>query len=238
MKLIMPMAGHGSRFVEQGYSLPKPLISVNGIPMFVHSERCLGLDFSERVFITLKDHDLKNEIRKWYSDAIVVEISEVTGGAAETILTASEHLNDEDIWICNCDQHIEWDHVSVQKMIDNDIDMLGLIATFQCSLRDKKWSYVLMDDKGHVIEVAEKKPISDTATVGCYYWRNGLQFVESARQMIADKDKVNGEFYICPVYNHGIVLYPNKSIKCFNVDVMQGIGTPEDLKIFENWYEK
>ena len=32
-KLIMPMAGEGSRFVEAGYTVPKPVIDVKGKPM-------------------------------------------------------------------------------------------------------------------------------------------------------------------------------------------------------------
>ena len=33
MKILIPMAGEGSRFAKEGYTFPKPLIDVNGKPM-------------------------------------------------------------------------------------------------------------------------------------------------------------------------------------------------------------
>ena len=47
LKLIMPMAGMGTRFVQQGYSLPKPIIDVAGKPMFVRSVESIGIDFDD-----------------------------------------------------------------------------------------------------------------------------------------------------------------------------------------------
>ena len=48
--------------------------------------------------------------------------------------------------------------------------------------------------------------------------------------MIIDNSRVNGEFYVCPVYNQA--LKDKKVIKAINVDEMIGLGTPEDLNIF------
>ena len=67
------MAGMGSRFAEEGYTVHKPLIDVNGIPMFVHAERTIGLDFDERIFIVRKEQNLSEEILKWYPDALIKE---------------------------------------------------------------------------------------------------------------------------------------------------------------------
>ena len=38
---IMPMAGDGKRFIEAGYKIPKPLIDIDGEPMFVKSAKCM-----------------------------------------------------------------------------------------------------------------------------------------------------------------------------------------------------
>jgi hypothetical protein len=49
--------------------------------------------------------------------------------------------------------------------------------------------------------------------------------------MLSDENnKVNGEFYVAPIYNEYIK--DNKTIKIFDVDKMMGLGTPEDLNNF------
>ena len=93
---------------------------------------------------------------------------------------------------------------------------------------------MLMVDKGVVTEVAEKKPISDIATVGFYYWKKGSDFVKYAEEMIDEDIRVNNEFYVCPVFNQAIK--DNKIIRTFNIEKMWGLGTPEDLKNYlENY---
>lgn len=85
---------------------------------------------------------------------------------------------------------------------------------------------------GFVTEVAEKKPISNNATVGIYYWSKGSDYVTFAEQMISKNKRVNNEFYVCPVFNEAIEA--DKKIKIFPIEEMWGLGTPEDLEIFLN----
>jgi len=93
-----------------------------------------------------------------------------------------------------------------------------------------KWSFVKLNEFGLVTEVAEKKPISDVATVGIYFWKKGSDYVKYAEQMIEKNIRVNNEFYVCPVFNQAIE--DSKKIKTFNVNKMFGLGTPEDLNTF------
>lgn len=219
------MAGLGSRFSQAGYTEPKPLIPVNGVPMFVHSERCIGLDFTKRIFITRKEQNLRESILEYYPDAVVVELDHDTQGTACTLLEAREHYTaGEAIFIANCDQHVEWNTWLVKQTISqHEVD--GLIAVFPEPGRDPKWSYAQIDSEFRVYRVAEKDPISDWATVGFYYWRDSKDFVTSAEKMIAADDRVNGEFYTCPTYNYAT----GKYIRAVEVQKMNGIGTPEDL---------
>ena len=91
MKLIMPMAGLGSRFPDQ----VKPLIPVGDVPMFVHSERCIDLEFDERIFIIHKQHDIRSRVLEWYPDAHVIELDYLTEGTACSILTAENTMKME-----------------------------------------------------------------------------------------------------------------------------------------------
>jgi len=116
------------------------------------------------------------------------------------------------------------------KMNETQAD--GGIVTFHAT--HPKWSFAKVDDLGLVTEVAEKNPISDTATVGFYYWKHGSDFVKYAEQMIEKDVRVNNEFYVCPVFNEAIG--DGKQIRTFNVDQMWGLGTPEDLHYFTENY--
>jgi hypothetical protein len=100
---------------------------------------------------------------------------------------------------------------------------------------DPKWSYVRFDDAGLITEVVEKRVISTEATVGIYNFRRGSDFVAAAERMIEHDLRVNGEFYVAPVYNQ--LIADGRRISYVNVgaegDGMYGMGIPADLQIFE-----
>jgi len=92
-----------------------------------------------------------------------------------------------------------------------------------------KWSFARTNAEGVVVEVAEKRAISDLATVGIYYYRRAGDFIRFARQMIAKDIRVNGEFYVCPVFNEMIEAGLRVLVYEINASQMHGLGTPEDL---------
>ena len=110
----------------------------------------------------------------------------------------------------------------------NELNADGGIVTFKAT--HPKWSYAAVDDNGMVTEVAEKNPISDNATVGFYYWKHGKDYVECATDMIDRDIRVNGEFYVCPVFNQAVL--NGQKIFTHEVEEMWGLGTPEDLDTF------
>lgn len=104
--------------------------------------------------------------------------------------------------------------------------------TFIDEKRDPKWSFAKLNSKKLVEEVQEKKAISEYATVGLYYFSQGRSFVNAAIDMIVANDRVNGEFYTCPVYNYCIAAGQQIGIYNINPESMHGLGTPEDLNSF------
>ena len=98
--------------------------------------------------------------------------------------------------------------------------------------RDSKWSYIATNQDDLITEVKEKVAISSIATVGLYYFNSGREFVESSVKMIAANDRVNNEFYTCPVYNY--LINENKKVGYYLIskESMHGLGTPDDLNAF------
>ena len=231
MKVLIPMAGAGSRFEKAGYTFPKPLIDVEGKPMIQTVVDNLNID-AQHIFIVQKSHyekyNLEDTLNRISTNCKIVQVEGVTEGAACTTLLAKEYINDnEPLVIANSDQYVDWDsNEFMYSMTGDSVD--GGILTFKST--HPKWSYAKLGDDGFVCEVAEKKPISDIATVGIYYWRKGSDYIRYAEDMITKDVRVNNEFYVCPVFNQAIE--DNKKIKIFNVEKMWGIGTPEDLQVF------
>lgn len=231
MNVLIPMAGAGSRFAKAGYSFPKPLIDVNGKPMIQTVVDNINID-ANYIFIVQKEHrekyNLDNMLNLIAPDCKIVEVDGITEGAACTTLLAEEYIdNDQPLFIANSDQWVGWNSLDfLYKM--NELNADGGIVTFKAT--HPKWSYAAVDNDGMVTKVAEKDPISDNATVGFYYWKRGEDYVESAKDMIAMQKRVNGEFYVCPVFNQAILM--GKKIFTHNVEEMWGLGTPEDLEKF------
>ncbi len=236
MNVLIPMAGAGSRFEKAGYTFPKPLIDVRGKPMIQWVIDNLNLE-AKYIFIVQKSHfekyNLKETINNFCPNNEIVQIDGITEGAACTTLLAKQYIDvDEPLIIANSDQFVEWNNEEfIYSCSTSDLD--ANILTFKST--HPKWSYAKLNDLGYVTEVAEKKPISDIATVGIYYWRKGSDYVKYTEQMIDKNIRVNNEFYVCPVFNEAI--QDNKKVRTYNIDKMWGLGTPEDLEHFLKNYK-
>mgnify|MGYP003665558895 FL=1 len=233
MNILIPMAGEGSRFKSAGYTFPKPLIDVDGKPMI----QCVveNLDFDANyIFLIRSEHvkqysgliDTLDRITNGKFEYVIVE--SLTEGAACTALLAKEFIdNDEDLLIANSDQYIEYESENF-TMLKNLTNTDSIVFTFNAV--HPKWSFVKTNSRGFVTEVAEKKPISNIATCGIYWYRKGSDFVKYANRMIESNIRVNNEFYIAPVYNE--LISDGKTLIPFYVNTMSGLGTPEDLEKF------
>ncbi len=223
------MAGLGTRFLEKGYNLPKPLIRIFGKPMIQLVVESLNLE-ANYIFIVQKEHRVKYHLDDVLDEIVpgctIVEVDGLTDGAARTVLEA-KHLinNDMPLVISNSDQVVVWDSLAFRSRIGSQ----GVIAVFEDT--DPKWSYCEVD-QGIVKRVAEKEVISNIANVGIYSFKAGKDFVKYAEQMIDKNIRVNNEFYIAPVYNEAIS--DGQVIVTYEVDEMHGVGTPEDMNNYIN----
>jgi dTDP-glucose pyrophosphorylase len=237
INIVIPMAGAGSRFKVAGYIDPKPLIPIHGKPMIKWVIENLTPTKPHRfIFIAQQEHvsayGLREKLSAWCTNSILIEIDGVTEGAACTVLASKSIINnDSPLMIANSDQFIDANIDQYLQIIDAE-RLDGLIMTMKAN--DPKWSFVEIDDDRNIIRVVEKEVISNEATVGIYNFRSGRSFVNAAEQMIANNDRVNGEFYIAPIYNR--LIASGHKIRFHNIGSvgagMYGLGTPDDLKAF------
>lgn len=234
--VVIPMAGLGSRFAKQGYAKPKPFIEVLGKPMIERVIENLNVTNARYILIARKEHITSeiNTIEKLKEDydIIVVPIEKVTEGAICTVLHTRELINnDEPLLLANCDQIVDSDiNLYINDCLNKNAD--GSILTFVDDERNPKWSFAKINEQHWVTEVREKVAISEFATVGLYFFTKGKYCVNYAIDMIVRNDRVNNEFYTCPIYNYAIA--DDKKITHYLIDSekMYGIGIPEDLNKF------
>jgi dTDP-glucose pyrophosphorylase len=233
------MAGRGSRFATAGYTDPKPLIPFGGRPMIQWViENIRPAQPHRFIFVCLGEHlvrypQIRPQLEALCPGCGIVTVDHVTEGAACTVLLARDFIeNDDALMIANSDQFIELpidDYLAKLESAHAD----GLIMTFWSD--HPKWSYCRLRADGAVTEVVEKQVVSNDATVGIYNFRRGRDFVTAANSMIARNLRVNGEFYVAPVYNlllergARIVVMPTGR----DGAGMHGLGTPEDLARFK-----
>jgi UDP-N-acetylglucosamine diphosphorylase / glucose-1-phosphate thymidylyltransferase / UDP-N-acetylgalactosamine diphosphorylase / glucosamine-1-phosphate N-acetyltransferase / galactosamine-1-phosphate N-acetyltransferase len=236
INIVIPMAGLGSRFAKAGYAKPKPFIDVAGKPMIMRVMENLNYPDAHYILIGRREHfDQETELVKYISDTYnttFIGIDKLTEGTACTVLFARQYINNDDpLLIANSDQIVD---ISISDYLNNCLEKKydGSILTFTDTELNPKWSFAKINADGFVTEVQEKKPISEFATVGIYLFSKGADFVNGAVDMIINNERVNNEFYTCPVYNY--LIKDDKKVIIYNIEEQQmhGIGTPEDLDIY------
>ena len=232
MKVVIPMAGRGSRYAREGWKLPKPLIEVAGKPMIFWALHSLsGLDMFDWIFVLLKEHErifnVSKLISNQYPNANFVFLDRVTEGQLCTVLAARDYIDPgQGLLVASSDTLVTSNIAN--DIFDIDKQLSGLISV--ANLPGDHWSFTKVEN-GLVIQVAEKQRISDHASTGLYYFSSGKEFLRSADHLIKNKQKTKGEYYVIPVYQNLI----DKGLKVgiSPADGFYDMGTPSAKVSFE-----
>ena len=229
--ILIPIAGRGQRFVDQGYVMPKQLIMVDDKQMIDWSlDSIKKKDECNLIFAIRRDHisnfSLDKILKTRYGDDIkIIVIDKITRGSVETCLQAEEYINNDDLLVVyTLDVFFE----PFFDPTDIDTSINGSILTFKSN--NPAYSYASLDKNKNVIKTAEKEVISENAAVGVYTFTKGSEFVRYAKQMIDLNLTTNNEFYICPLYN--LMIQDGCTVKTTDVKKMHLMGTPEELNFF------
>lgn len=232
LQVLMPMGGLGSRFAKEGYTTPKPLIEVDGKPMFMRAlDSFAGIHAVQHIFVIRQEHDqaydLKNKILEQLPDAKIALLDHDTGGAVETCLIAKDLIDPTlPITIADCDIYFE-SKTYFDKIAAGQAD--AMLLTFPSD--DPRYSYVELNAAGQAVRTAEKVVISNHAILGGYYFKSGELFVSLAEQFMSGglPDGLK-EYFMSHLFN--LLLARQGIIEIADIDVMHIFGTPEELNAY------
>ena len=247
--LILPMAGAGSRFSKKGYTLPKPLIDVNGKPMIVQAVNCLP-PTSYKVFVCLEEHLKKyaidNVLKNAYSECKIKTINYVTQGQA---CTTEIGINDSRldlksaILISACDNGVYYDNAKYQTLLEDDnIDII--VWTFRNNPTSRNnpnmYAWLETDENNYIKHVSCKKFMDNVHNVkeshviiGTMFFRKAKYFIDGLAANYKEGVRSNGEYYVDDVINQNIK--QGLKVKAFEVENYICWGTPDDYETYCYW---
>src|SRR5581483_4559397 len=187
LHIVMPMAGRGSRFANAGFKTPKPMIEVDGQPMFLKALSSIdNIDTEKRFTIVVRqEHEDQYHISALLKGAlpsanIVITNEEPTGAVVDALRARPFLKDDEGVIVMDCDLWFSSKSYTdmVKASLNDESDIDGGLLTFKAD--SPRYSYALIGPDGLVTRTAEKVVISDSAITGAYFFARADIFTKSA----------------------------------------------------------
>lgn len=237
LHIVMPMAGEGSRFAKAGWATPKPLIELDGQPLFKHAISSVAAEgiVMKYSFIVRHEHieryGIDKGIKSFLPDANVFSVMKTTRGAVETCLMAESAIADDDaVIVMDCD--LEFRSVKfieiIKQILSQPADAAngGALVSFESD--QPKYSYAEVGEDGLVVRTAEKEVISHHALCGAYFFSTGKRFKQIAHQLLDEPDFKKPEYYVSLLYNY--ILADGEKVYLAPMEEYYSYGTPEELQ--------
>lgn len=237
LHIVMPMAGEGSRFANAGWTTPKPLIELNGEPLFKHAISSVAAEgiVLKYSFIVRHEHiekyGIDAGIKAFLPAANIFSVMKTTRGAVETCLMAESAIADDDaVIVMDCDLEFR-----SKKFIEIIKEILaqpmeaangGALVSFESN--EPRYSYAALGEDGFVTRTAEKEVISNHALCGAYFFSTGKRFKQIAHQLLDEPEFKKPEYYVSLLYNY--LLADGEKVCLASMEEYYSYGTPEELK--------
>lgn len=233
----MPMAGEGSRFLKEGWTTPKPLIELNGQPLFKHAissvtDKDIQMKYS---FIVRQEHidryQIDKGIRSFLPEANLFSVVKTTRGAVETCLIAENAIADNDaVIVMDCDLEFRSKKFIeiIKQILNKPIEEAtgGALVSFESN--EPRYSYAALGEDGFVVRTAEKEVISNHALCGAYFFASGRRFKQIAHLLLAEPTFTKPEYYVSLLFNY--LLKDGEKVWLAPMEEYYSYGTPEELK--------
>ena len=237
LHVIMPMAGEGSRFLKEGWTTPKPLIELHGLPLFKRAIGSVSIDGipMKYSFIVRQEHIVKyqidEQIKAVLPQASIFSVLKTTRGAVETCLMAENVIADEDgVIVMDCDLEFRSKRFLqiLKDTLSKPLDQAegGALVSFES--HEPRYSYAALGEDGFVTRTAEKEVISNHALCGAYFFSSGKRFKQIAHQLLNEPEFKKPEFYVSLLYNY--LLANGEKVQLATMEEYYSYGTPEELK--------
>lgn len=244
MKVIIPMAGSGNRFVQKGYDLPKPLIFVNGKRIIEYILESFDAK-DEVIFICNEAHleqtDMRNILTTLRPEAKIVSIPPHKLGPVHSLKAVYDLMSDdEEIFVSYCDNPFIWNYDDFKRHLEEK-NLDGCIITHSGfhphSLNSTKMAFLKVDGD-LLVEIKEKacytnNHLEEHASTGAYYFKRGKQLKQYCDELMAKNINHNGEYYVTLVYN--LLVKDSLRIGYYDTPFVTVFGTPEEVESFEAW---
>lgn len=237
LHIVMPMAGEGSRFLKEGWTIPKPLIELHGLPLFKRAISGVSIDGipMKYSFIVRQEHidkyHIDEQIKVILPQANIFSVLKTTRGAVETCLMAESVIADEDgVIVMDCD--LEFRSKRFLEILKDILSLPleqaegGALVSFESD--EPRYSYAALGEDGFVTRTAEKEVISNHALCGAYFFSTGNRFKQIAHQLLDEPEFKKPEYYVSLLYNY--LLAEGEKVQLATMEEYYSYGTPEELK--------
>lgn len=244
MHIVIPMSGMGNRFVKAGYSVPKPLIIVDGKPIIEH---VCNLFPGEDKFTFICNSKHLNEtnmidvLKNIKPNSNIIEIPNHKKGPVYAVSLIKEFIDDEEEVIVNyCDFGTYWNYQDFLSHTRNR-GADGAIPSYKGfhphMLGSTNYAF-MRDDKQWMLEIKEKEPFTknrmqEFASNGTYYFKKGLYVKKYFEELMKRDINLNGEYYVSLVYN--LLVEADLKVSIYEIQHMLQWGTPQDLEEYNTW---
>ena len=246
MQIVIPMSGFGERFRRAGYTVPKPLIAIEGKPIVSHVVDMFPGE-TDVLFICNEEHladpafRMREILEAASPSATIVGIAAHRLGPVHAVLQAASHIRRDGPVVVNyCDFTCFWDWSHFRRRVaDTGCD--GAIPAYRGfhphSLGTTNYAYMRERD-GWVLDIQEKEPYTDNrmqeyASSGTYYFASGALMLDAFAATEAQKLTVGGEHYVSLSYKP--LLAEGRRVLVYPLQHFMQWGTPEDVHEYEVW---
>ncbi len=239
------MSGIGKRFLDAGYSDPKPLIKTHGKPIIEYVINLFSPE-DDYIFICNEDHikdtDMKSVLEGLKPNSKIISIPSHKLGPVYAVMQAKEFIDDtKPSIVCYCDFNQVWDYKKFQQLVGKD-DSDGAIPCyigFHPHLKGpNKYACCKVDSENHLLEIKEKHSYTENKmdsynSSGMYYFKSGNMLKKYFQKQLDQGETLNGEHYVSLVYN--LLIEDKLKVLVTDVEKFCQWGTPEDLEEYNYW---
>ena len=238
MNILFPIAGHGTRFKQQGFLDLKPFVKIKDKYIIEYALTSLKIKGNYYIITRLLEQqyiNILNDISNKYNIKLnIIDVGRDTSGQAETCFLITDQIDlNCPLIITNCDQYTPWnEHKFLNFIKSNNYD--GVVSTYKhhdiIINQPGKYSYIKLNENNIATELKEKFAISEHALNGIFYWKTGSLFKSSAQKLLNDTS-ILGERYVSLTYNY--LIKENYKITNYLMedDEFVSLGSPEEVEI-------